>query len=129
MISTGLIDFAGQGVRQPDGKLCVEKTSSVQSIQKDPVLTCTHQNLEKCHYTYVTQFSPIQEEICDEMFEKKCQITFVKKATTETVKKCYRPQVKNCNGQGEIQCKTVYESSCQTKYVQKPNGEVILKRI
>jgi hypothetical protein len=31
---------------------------------KDPILACTHKNLEKCHYTYVTHFKSAQEEVC-----------------------------------------------------------------
>ena len=121
--SGGGIDFS-QGVRRADGKICILKESTVKSIQKDPILECKHQNLEKCHYTYVTFFKPTQEEICEENFEKTCQITFKKQATTETVKKCYRPLIKTCNGQGPEECRTVYESSCQTRYIQKPNGTV-----
>ena len=92
---------------------------------KDPILECTHKNVEKCHYTYVTQFSPAQEEICEENFEKSCQITFKKQAIEENVKKCYKPLIKNCNGQGEEVCKTVYESSCTTRYIEKQPGECI----
>jgi hypothetical protein len=32
------------------------------TIAKDPILECVHKNIEKCHYTYVTQFTPAQEE-------------------------------------------------------------------
>ena len=31
---------------------------------------------EQCHYTYVTKFTPTQEQICEETFQKKCQISF-----------------------------------------------------
>jgi hypothetical protein len=58
----GGIDFS-QGTRRPDGKLCVIKESFVDSVVKDPILECTHKNVEKCHYTYVTQFKPAQEEV------------------------------------------------------------------
>jgi hypothetical protein len=47
--------------------------------------------VEQCHFTYVTKFKPTQEQICDENFEKKCQITFKQQGFNETVKKCYRP--------------------------------------
>ena len=57
---------------------------------------CTHKSVEKCHYTYVTEFTPVQEEICEENYEKNCQITFKKMAVTETIKKCYRPLMKTC---------------------------------
>ena len=52
--------------------------------------------MEKCHLTYVTQFQPTQEEVCEENFEKSCQITFRQEAVRETVRKCYRP-VRNKN--------------------------------
>lgn len=68
------------------------KYSTVETLTKDPILECTHKNVEKCHYTYVTQFESSPEEICQENYEKKCQITFGKQAVKETVKKCYKPQ-------------------------------------
>ena len=95
------IDFS-QAQRTADGRLCVIKESQVQTLAKDPILECTHKNVEKCHYTYVTQFESAQEEVCEENFEKLCQITFKQQATRETVKKCYRPQRKVCNGQGNL---------------------------
>lgn len=121
---TGGIDFS-QATRTPDGRLCVIKESFVESVTKDPILECTHKNVEKCHYTYVTQFKPAQEEVCEENFEKKCQITFKQQATTETVKKCYKPLKKVCNGQGPEECRTVYESSCSTRYVEKQQGKFV----
>ena len=60
--------------------------------------------------------------VCEENFEKNCQITFKQQAVTENVKKCYRPLEKVCNGQGPEECKTIYESSCTTRYVEKQPG-------
>merc|ERR1712036_55279 len=91
----------------------------------EPILECTHKNTEQCHYTYVTQFTPSQEEVCEENFEKSCQITFKQKAFNETVTKCYRPLEKECNGQGKEICQTVYESSCTTKYIEKQPGKFV----
>ena len=34
-----------------------------------------------------------QEEVCEENFEKTCQITFKQEATRETIRKCYRYRV------------------------------------
>merc|ERR1712038_1001172 len=121
----GGVDFSGCVDDPETGLCCVEKEETVTSLEKDPILECTHKNVEKCHYTYVTQFKPAQEEVCEENFEKKCQITFKQQATTETVKKCYKPLKKVCNGQGPEECRTVYESSCTTKYVEKQQGKFV----
>jgi hypothetical protein len=120
------VDFTGCTPDPEKPNLCcVEKDETVTSIEKEPQLECTHKTVEKCHYTYVTQFTPAQEEVCEENFEKSCQITFKQQAVQEEVEKCYRPQTKVCNGQGEEVCQTVYESSCTTRYIQKPSGKFV----
>merc|ERR1712066_675112 len=121
----GGVDFSGCVDDEETGLCCVEKEETITTLQKDPILEGTHKNVEKCHYTYVTQFSPTQEEVCEENFEKTCQITFKQQAVNETVRKCYKPLVKECNGQGEDICKTVYESACSTKYVEKQPGKFV----
>jgi len=121
----GGIDFSGCVEDGETGLCCVEKEESVTSLEKEPILECTHKNVEQCHYTYVTQFSPSQEEVCEENFEKQCSITFKQQAYNETVKKCYKPIEKVCNGQGEEECRTVYESSCTTKYIEKQPGKFV----
>ena len=70
------------------------------STGRQKVLECAHKSVEKCHYTYVAQFKPSQEEVCDENFEKSCQITFKQQAYNETVRKCCRLTSKVCNGEG-----------------------------
>ena len=97
----GGVDFSNCQTDET-GMCCVYKESTVQSIQKEPVLECNHKNVEKCHYTYVTQFEPAQEEVCEENFEKTCQITFKQVATQETVQKCLTPLRKVCD-QGQPQ--------------------------
>ena len=97
------------------GKMCVTKEEEVASVERQKVLECIHKQVEKCHYTYVTQFQPTQEEVCDENFKKSCQITFKQQAYNETVRKCYRPVEKVCSGEGPEICRTVYEASCSTK--------------
>jgi len=121
----GGVDFSNC-VTDPDtGLCCVDKEETVTSLEKEPILECTHKNTEQCHYTYVTQFKPSVEEICEETFEKQCQITFKKQAFNETVEHCYKPIEKVCNGQGPEECRTVYESSCTTKYVEKQPGKFV----
>ena len=68
----GGVDFSGCVDDEETGLCCVEKEETITTVQKDPILECTHKNVEKCHYTYVTQFSPVQEEVCKENFEKTC---------------------------------------------------------
>merc|ERR1711963_730049 len=121
----GGIDFSGCQEDPETGLCCVEKEETVTSLEKEPILECTHKNVEQCHYTYVTQFTPSQEEVCEENFEKQCSITFKQQAYNETVKKCYKPVEKVCNGQGPEECRTVYESSCSTKYVEKQPGKFV----
>merc|ERR1711868_109101 len=121
----GGIDFSGCQEDPETGLCCVEKEETVTSLEKEPILECTHKNVEQCHYTYVTQFTPSQEEACEENFEKQCSITFKQQAYNETVKKCYKPVEKVCNGQGPEECRTVYESSCSTKYVEKQPGKFV----
>ena len=57
-----------QATRNADGKLCVLKEEMVQSVVKEPILKCTLKNVEKCHYTYITQFTPIREEVHTRIF-------------------------------------------------------------
>jgi hypothetical protein len=121
----GGVDFSGCQNDPDTGLCCVEKLETIQSVEKDPILECTHKEVEKCHYTYVTQFTAAQEEVCEENFEKTCQITFKQMAVEETVKKCYKPIEKVCNGQGPEECRTVYESSCTTKYIEKQPGKFV----
>jgi len=124
-IQGSAIDFS-QAQFDPDtGLMCVIKEEEVESIQKEPILECKHKEVEKCHYTYVTQFKPAQEEVCEESFEKTCQITYKKEVLKEMVKKCYRPLLKVCNGQGKEVCQTMYESSCSTRYIEKKPGKFV----
>lgn len=121
----GGIDFTGCQDDPDTGFCCITKDEEITSLQKDPILECTHKNIEKCHYTYVTQFDTAQEEVCEENFEKSCQVTFKQQAFNETIKKCYKPIEKICDGSGPQQCKTVYESACTTRYIEKQPGKFV----
>ena len=121
----GGINFADAFIDEETGQKCVIKTEEVETVAKDPILTCLHKNVEKCHYTYITQFTPSQEQVCQENYQKSCQISFIKQPVNETIRKCYRPVVRLCDGQGVQECRTVYESSCSTKYVEKQPGKYV----
>jgi hypothetical protein len=90
----GGIDFSACVNDPATGLCCVDKEEQVTTLKKDPILECTHKNTEQCHFTYVTKFKPSQEQVCEENFEKSCQITFKQQAFNETVKKCYKPTAK-----------------------------------
>ena len=86
----------------------------VEETRYDDVIECKHSYSEKCHTTYITDFQPQQEEVCEENFVKSCFIEYKNIASDETVKFCHTPL--ECVGEGPIECKTVYESECQTNY-------------
>ena len=149
------VDFSGCTTDPESGMCCLMKEEEIQTLEKDPILECTHKNTEQCHYTYVTQFKPSREEVCEESFDKKCSITFVQQARNETVEKCYRPLVKVCGQTDEADeeinsiadsrrkrrrrrrfkknakfgskktCQTYFETSCTTRYVEKTPGKFV----
>ena len=92
---SGGIDFSSCEDDPVTGLSCAEKEETVTGLEKEPIMECTHKNVEQCHYTYVTQFTPSQEEVCEV-----------------------------CSGQWPEECRTVYESSCITKYVEKQPGKL-----
>ena len=119
------IDFSKAVVDDVTGYKCVMKTEEIETVTKDPVLSCIHKNVEKCHYSYITQFTPSQEQKCHENYQKSCRISFHKKAQNETIRKCYRPVEKVCAGEGPVECRTVYETSCNTRYVEASPGKFV----
>ena len=148
------VDFSGCTTDPDSGLCCLMKEEEIQTLEKDPILECTHKNTEQCHYTYVTQFKPSREEVCEESFDKKCSISFIQQARNETVEKCYRPLVKVCGETDEEEeintiadtrrkrrrrrrfkknakfgrkktCQTYFETSCTTRYVEKTPGKFV----
>ena len=92
----GGIDFSGCEDDPDTGRCCITKEEKITITKKDPILECTHKTVEQCHYTYVTQFRPSQQQLCEETFEKQCSISFSKKVSNETIAKCYKPLVRVC---------------------------------
>ena len=100
------------------GERCIDKVIMVQETEYDDVITCKHSYSEKCHTTYSTDYTPQQEEKCEENFKKNCFIEFKPKASQEQVKFCYTPLVKNCDIPGPEECSVEYTSACTTRYNQ-----------
>ena len=87
----GGIDFTGGETDPVTGQKCVTKSEEREAVARDPILSCVHREVEKCHHTYLTQFTPSQEEVCHHQYYKSCRISYSKKAVNETVRKCYKP--------------------------------------
>ena len=134
-LDSGVFDFSSCVIEE-DGKCCLLSNDSPVQPVSPTVVECVHKKVEcffkylyhcfsflqveSCHYTYVTQFSAHQEEVCTENYQKKCFISFVSKAKEEIVRKCYRPLVKQCQTkEGEEVCRSFPETSCTTKYLKK----------
>merc|ERR1712213_75887 len=100
------------------GERCIDKVVMVEETEYDDVVTCKHSYSEKCHTTYATDFTPTQEEKCEENFKKSCFIEYKKRASPEKVQLCFTPLVKNCNTPGPTECTTGYTSECTTRYEQ-----------
>ena len=98
-----------------DGRKCIIQTDMVESYRREPILRCEKQMEENCHQTYITYFTPVQEKICEDFFEKKCKIVFNEKNLGKSVRTCVRPQQKVCDGSGPEECRTAFETSCTTQ--------------
>ena len=46
------VDFSNCVQDRETGLCCVEKEETVTSLEKEPILECTHKDTEQCHYTY-----------------------------------------------------------------------------
>ena len=106
--------FIDLGAVAAAGERCIDKVVIVEETRYDDVIECKHSYMEKCHTTYITDFKPQQEEVCEENFVKNCFIEYKNIASEDTVKFCHTPL--ECVGEGPEECKTVYESECQTSY-------------
>lgn len=107
----------------------------MEKLEKTQVKECWHQNVTQCHDTYMTEFKPIQERICEENFWKACKITFKEVGYNYTLETCMTPLVKKCeepkyDGYGapppkkpKTVCKTWFESQCNTTYVESENPD------
>ena len=93
-----------------DGLTCIKKLMSVEYTDYTEAMTCVHQTKERCHDTFVTQFQPHQEQVCDEKFEKTCIISYENVAVNEEVEVCKTYLCPDCTTQGPEECQTVYDT-------------------
>lgn len=96
------------------GERCVDKVVMVEETEYDDHIECHHSYSQRCHTTYTTDFTPQQEEECEENFKKSCFIEYRKVASPEKVRFCHTPLI--FEGTGPEECKTYYESQCETRY-------------
>ena len=121
-ILDNLIDFSSAVLDEETGLKCVRTEETLETLEREKLLSCTHSSINICHYTYVTQFSPSRVEVCEDVYTKNCNIVFSKQAQNETLEHCYFPMELDCEGSGggEATCQTVWESSCVTRYQAAP---------
>ena len=89
-MSAGVLDFSNCTM-EPGGRCCMMLEQPTPIEPKPRVVECVHKQVETCHYTYVTLFTPHQERVCSDNYKKKFSIVFVTRSSPETVRKCYRP--------------------------------------
>lgn len=92
--------------------------------------------MKVCHFTYETHYKPHPQRVCEDNFEKSCQITFEKRVVNETLRKCYNQVDFVCDDEGveiisngieqDDECRTFYETVCTTRYTDK--GQDVLPK-
>ena len=55
-ILDNLIDFSTAVVDEETGLKCVRTEESLETVEREKLLSCTHSSINICHYTYVTLF-------------------------------------------------------------------------
>ena len=68
-----------------DGLTCIQKLMTIEYTDFTEAMTCVHKTKERCHATFVTNFQPHPEQVCDEKFEKTCTIYYENVAINEEV--------------------------------------------
>ena len=122
-ILDNLIDFSSAVLDEETGLKCVRTEETLETLEREKLLSCTHSSINICHYTYVTKFSPFQPRVCEDVYSKQCNIVFSRRAEETTEQHCYRPWTRRCGLQGEegeggeeTQCRRVSDSWCVTRW-------------
>lgn len=131
-ILDNLIDFSSAVVDEETGLKCVRTEETLETVEREKLLSCTHSSINICHYTYVTKFSSFSPRVCEDVYTKRCTIVFTKQAQETTEEHCYRPWTKRCDLEPEVgeeeeeggECRTVSETWCVTRYQEKGEKEL-----
>ena len=107
-----------KAVEDPEtGLMCLLEEKKTNSLERETLLSCTHSTVNICHQSFLTQFRPSSEKVCEEIYKKSCRIVFSRRPTNQTVEHCYTP-AHTCpvtGGERET-CREVLQSSCLTRY-------------
>merc|ERR1712215_348219 len=76
---TGGVDFSGCVTDPETGLCCVDKEETVTSLEKEPILECTHKNTEKC-------YNPV-DKVCNGQGPEECRTVYESSCTTKYVEK------------------------------------------
>ena len=126
------IDFTSATLDEETGLKCVRTEETLETVEREKLLSCTHSSINICHYTYVTKFSPFRPRVCEDIYSKSCTIVFTKQAKETLEEHCYRPWSRRCDEEveeveeeaeeaEEKDCRTVTETWCVTSY--QPRGK------
>ena len=74
----------------------VEQVGEIRSLVSDPVYECVTREEEICHAGHITEYTPVKESRCEEVYEKKCDIQMVKVTVNETIRTCSKPLKRVC---------------------------------
>jgi len=55
---------------------CINKVMQVETTVYEDKVKCQHTFTEKCHDTFITDYTSTQEKKCEQSFEKNCHITY-----------------------------------------------------
>merc|ERR1711863_173778 len=107
----GGVDFSGCVDDEETGLCCVEKEETIKTIQKDPILECTHKTVEKCYKPLVKECNGQGEDICQTVYESACTTKYVEKQPGKFVgdTSCEKLPVEICGAgcvttEGEEEC-------------------------
>ena len=69
-----LVDFTNATLTEDGSRECVNTTGIMETYDRIPIYECVDKNEEQCHHTYVTEFEPTREEVCEENYQKSCKV-------------------------------------------------------